>query len=644
MKIKKPIFITLLILLVCNTQQNQVLAQNINNAALNNLENMLFEKSYSNQSAEERLSRIEKMIYGHTFEEQSISERAKRLRAFIPVGVSDIEETTETTQQKSDSKEHSFLPEKTESKELPSFDHPDKKLPDNLDELLKSYQTDYVDDTLPPREKTIFTEEPGYHKPQKRSKSPEKAIRNYEDIPGLMYENQNLPERNTVSHPEAFNRPESDQTAYNSPLVKENEGPGAEYPVIDNIERDLFGQSYQGQNIYQRLERLEKKLAGKVSTGSLYDRVDKIIQKANYNTVKERYADQYKPVIAGNNAPSAASSYNMNQQQASPYGSTSQNYRSMSNHASIPVQRPSGQPDSMPGAAGSTGFGVIGNQLSELEQQLFGRTYDDDLSLNRIDRIEKRVTGKTSFGLVDDRIEKVYAAMGMRSSPGASSRGGYYFTDDGYDRSSGNTMSSTSSVPGQFMFGGSMQSNTDQVQRRLPYSNVPASNPSGQNEALVSQVEMQIFRKTYPDLDLTTRVSRLENTLFGQMSGGDLVPRIQRLIQAAHNPYYSQPAYGYNQGYNNYDPYNSYNNGYNTYGSNNTPYYNNYYSAAPITPRNLVGAAAGAAIDKATGGSGILSQIGKAAGSALLGVPATGYNNGYGYNNYGGYNNSYYGY
>lgn len=75
--------------------------------------------------------------------------------------------------------------------------------------------------------------------------------------------------------------------------VEKTEIAGINYPQIDTLEYQLFKSTYEKENIYKRLERLEKKIFGSAQEGDLASRTDKlkayikkdeIAQNPNYHT------------------------------------------------------------------------------------------------------------------------------------------------------------------------------------------------------------------------------------------------------------------------------------------------------------------------------------------------------------------------
>lgn len=59
-------------------------------------------------------------------------------------------------------------------------------------------------------------------------------------------------------------------------LLSAKEDATVEYPMVDKIEQELFQTTYKNENIYARLDRLEKTVFNKVSNEPLTNRVDKL--------------------------------------------------------------------------------------------------------------------------------------------------------------------------------------------------------------------------------------------------------------------------------------------------------------------------------------------------------------------------------
>ena len=68
---------------------------------------------------------------------------------------------------------------------------------------------------------------------------------------------------------------------------------GVKYPQIDQLELKLFSKVYDKENIYKRMERLEKKIFGTTQEGDLASRTDKLKGYLNIDTTpKTLYSRQ----------------------------------------------------------------------------------------------------------------------------------------------------------------------------------------------------------------------------------------------------------------------------------------------------------------------------------------------------------------
>lgn len=161
----------------------------------------------------------------------------------------------------------------------------------------------------------------------------------------------------------------------------------AQYPVVDNIEEAILQQTYKTENIYKRLDRLEKKVYGKVSTGSLSERVEKLSTLVSPITPKQKSYDDY---MANNDE------YN--------YFSPSTNGNPMSMSGSNYI------PETLPSAAKS-------EALLTLEQNILGKTYIADSTSRRLSRLEKRMLNKDFASEPDEfRIERLATVANAQQS------------------------------------------------------------------------------------------------------------------------------------------------------------------------------------------------------------------------------------
>ena len=140
----------------------------------------------------------------------------------------------------------------------------------------------------------------------------------------------------------------------------------ANYPAVNKMEKQTFGATYEKENIYKRLERLEKKLLGKVSDKSLNERVSNLQEKINPTKIVIN-----NPVTKDNN------NYD--------YGEY--------NYYSAKIDSP---------------------EISIMEKKLLGKNYENEEIEKRLSRLEKKLFGKTFDTQSDntriERLKSVYKA------------------------------------------------------------------------------------------------------------------------------------------------------------------------------------------------------------------------------------------
>ena len=142
----------------------------------------------------------------------------------------------------------------------------------------------------------------------------------------------------------------------------------ANYPAVDKMEKQIFNTTYEKENIYKRLERLEKKLLGKVSYNSLNERVLNLQEKmqpskmAQKENVKNQKTDDY---------------YNF------------EDY----NYYSSKMESP---------------------EISIMEKKLLGKNYENEDIAKRLTRLENKLFGKNFEAQSDneriERLKSVYKA------------------------------------------------------------------------------------------------------------------------------------------------------------------------------------------------------------------------------------------
>ena len=158
--------------------------------------------------------------------------------------------------------------------------------------------------------------------------------------------------------------------------IDQTEVSGVNYPQIDQLEYQMFFQTYEKENIYKRLERLEKKIFGSTQEGNLASRTDKLKAYIRQDTVAQ--------------------------------------------NPSYYIQRPYQQTQDIEQYMGSQNKyenSDIFIQLAGLESTLFMKTYSQDPVGLRLNRLERKIFQR-DFSSDDDylRIQRLQAAASAQQT------------------------------------------------------------------------------------------------------------------------------------------------------------------------------------------------------------------------------------
>lgn len=158
--------------------------------------------------------------------------------------------------------------------------------------------------------------------------------------------------------------------------LDETEVAGVSYPQIDTLEYQLFKTTYQKENIYKRLDRLENKIFGSVQEGNLASRTDRL------------NAYVKKDVIVKNPSYHTQKPYEMTKD-IEEYMNSQNRYTSSD----------------------------VFIQLSGLETTLFSKTYSQDPVGLRLNRLERKIFQR-DFSSDDDalRLQRLQAAANAQQT------------------------------------------------------------------------------------------------------------------------------------------------------------------------------------------------------------------------------------
>lgn len=185
----------------------------------------------------------------------------------------------------------------------------------------------------------------------------------------------------------------------------EPEDDNVSYPIIDMLEETAFKKNYQGENVYKRVERLEKKAFGKTFDGNLAERTDKL--KASLLAVKPEkitYDKNYNP----NNLNSFSQPKYITMDNDDNYSFSSPLFTKKSqNNFSTGMAAPLNE----------SYYNTYGNQpsdfefaLSAAENMLLGKTNKHESEHERLSKLEKKIFKKTYSGDHLSRLDRIVSA------------------------------------------------------------------------------------------------------------------------------------------------------------------------------------------------------------------------------------------
>ena len=142
------------------------------------------------------------------------------------------------------------------------------------------------------------------------------------------------------------------------------EDASVEYPMVDKIEEELFKTNYKTENIYARLDRLEKQVFNKTSNEPLTDRVNRlasiILPKKTFSRSEEDFSQQELDKYYRNNGLQEI------------------------DNQTLPFQLAILEQDILRNNYENDN---IANRLNRLETKLFNRTFTSDTDITRLQRI-----------------------------------------------------------------------------------------------------------------------------------------------------------------------------------------------------------------------------------------------------------------
>ena len=140
-------------------------------------------------------------------------------------------------------------------------------------------------------------------------------------------------------------------------------------------------------------------------------------------------------------------------------------------------------------------FASTNDTLSKIENDLFGFSYTNDKSVNRVERLEKRIYGKVSAGDINKRITKLSKDISA-------------------------DVIGLEITPSRDTFLAEEQEKED----------------SSVNYPIVDEIEKKLFNTTYKNRDFHTRIVTIEKKLFGKIYDVDDYSKRMDRIKASVYP------------------------------------------------------------------------------------------------------------
>ena len=173
---------------------------------------------------------------------------------------------------------------------------------------------------------------------------------------------------------------------------KEPDNPKIDYPVINDIEEQIFGQTYKNLDINARLSKLEKEVFKKTYNDNLAERVDRLKDKVAYNKKnldfeeKNYYYNEQDNYFSPNTLAQNDSDRFYHSQKGDYVDKQieDRDFRSKLNKLEKNLYKQSFSND------------TVNNRLSRLENTIFNSNFAKDSQKTRLNRISSAVNAQKS--------------------------------------------------------------------------------------------------------------------------------------------------------------------------------------------------------------------------------------------------------
>lgn len=184
----------------------------------------------------------------------------------------------------------------------------------------------------------------------------------------------------------------------------EKEDNSVSYPVIDIMEEKTFNKTFQGENVYKRVARLEENAFGKSSEGELSERTDRL--KAKLLAVKQdkiTYGNNYQPT----SIPKQKSYQYQTKQPVYNYSG------GLPPFSGYPTGAAANTNSSNSYTYSESDFEYA---LSAAENMIFGKPSNLTSTTDRLNKLEQKIFKKTFSGDKIARLERVVSAASAKNA------------------------------------------------------------------------------------------------------------------------------------------------------------------------------------------------------------------------------------
>lgn len=185
------------------------------------------------------------------------------------------------------------------------------------------------------------------------------------------------------------------------------------YPIVDKIEQQVLAKTYTSEDIYKRVDRLEKKVFNKNMTGELNDRVDKLrvavkIPNQNFSDDEDNFlSDKYS-------SDAIAKSTGMDNDNGYNYYSPSTAVPNSSMGRATGAAAPAKQAYNYNYNQNNASY-----DLSSIERAVLNKNYPNDTPTARLNRLESKIFGITfPQDDFDSRAQRITAAASAQKKSG----------------------------------------------------------------------------------------------------------------------------------------------------------------------------------------------------------------------------------